>query len=176
MQTPDVFPKFPTRLAAILVASGLAVGAALAPTGANAFGGGAATCGLLADGSVGCGAGVVVPMPNLSDGDISQADLAQAAILAMSLAMGPGAAAPAPAPEPPGPLVSTTADGQIYVTQPAFDDFIAMHPTPAEFQARYPQIDLVLPGDLTTMELRTDNSRYIADVSVEGRIYDGDFR
>lgn len=168
------------RLSALALAAGIAVVGWLSPVAAQAGGAGApAACGLLGDGSVGCGPGVVVAMPDLSDGHISQQDMAQAAMLALSMALGPGGAsvgASAAAPAPTGPLVSTTADGGFYVVQPAFDTFLASRPTPEQFRARYPQIQLVLPGQPTTMELRYDQSRFFADVGVEGRIFDGRFQ
>lgn len=58
----------------------------------------------------------------------------------------------------------------------AFDRFIAATPTPEQFRARYPDVALVLPGMITTKELRTDNSRFFADVDAQGRITGGRFR
>src|SRR3546814_1576645 len=40
-----------------------------------------------------------------------------------------------------------------YVTDMnAFDQFIAGKPTPAQFKAAYPDVQLVMPGDITTRE------------------------
>jgi hypothetical protein len=45
-----------------------------------------------------------------------------------------------------------------------FDAFIAKHPTPEEFRSSYPDVQLVLPGDMATKELRFNNSRYFAQL------------
>jgi len=57
----------------------------------------------------------------------------------------------------------------------AFGRFIASRPTPEQFRARYPDVKLVLPGDIATKEFRHDNSRYFADTDSEGRITGGRF-
>lgn len=57
----------------------------------------------------------------------------------------------------------------------AFNAFIATHPTPAQFRAAYPDVLLVLPGDVSTRELRTNNSRYFAEQDKDGRITGGKF-
>lgn len=59
---------------------------------------------------------------------------------------------------------------------PAFDAFIANHPTPQDFRARYPDVLLVLPGDIATKELRTNRSRYFAELDAGGRISGGKFQ
>src|SRR3546814_19316720 len=47
-----------------------------------------------------------------------------------------------------------------YVTDMnAFDQFIAGKPTPAQFKAAYPDVQLVMPGDIPTREFRLKNSR-----------------
>ena len=58
----------------------------------------------------------------------------------------------------------------------AFDRFIAAHPTPDEFRARYPKVLLVLPGDISTRELRMDRSRYFAELDEQQRITGGKFQ
>ena len=58
----------------------------------------------------------------------------------------------------------------------AFDRFIARKPTPAEFRARYPDVVLVLPGEIASKELRMDRSRYFAEVDDAGRITGGRFK
>lgn len=58
----------------------------------------------------------------------------------------------------------------------AFDAWIATHPTPEQFRARYPDVLLVLPGDMTTMEMRSDHSRYFAEIGADGRITGGRFQ
>jgi hypothetical protein len=63
-----------------------------------------------------------------------------------------------------------------YVTDmKAFDAFIAMHPTPDQFHAAYPDVLLVLPGTVTTLELRMNNSRYYAELDKDGHIVGGHF-
>ncbi|KAF1004971.1 MAG: hypothetical protein GAK28_03598 [Luteibacter sp.] len=57
-----------------------------------------------------------------------------------------------------------------------FNAYIATRPTPVEFRARYSCLTLVLPGDMSTRELRMDNSRYFADLDAHGRIQGGAFR
>jgi hypothetical protein len=57
----------------------------------------------------------------------------------------------------------------------AFRDFLATRPTPAEFRARYPHMTLVMPGDITTRELRLDCSRFFADTDIDGRVVAGRF-
>ncbi|NGY06476.1 hypothetical protein [Solimonas terrae] len=58
----------------------------------------------------------------------------------------------------------------------AFQDFIAGKPTPAQFRATYPDVLLILPGDISTRELRLDNSRYFAELDADGRINGGKFK
>ena len=58
----------------------------------------------------------------------------------------------------------------------AFERFIATRPTPAQFHARYPDVRLVLPGEIATKEYRLDNSRYFANLDGEGRIQGGSFK
>lgn len=57
----------------------------------------------------------------------------------------------------------------------AFGRFIAGRPTADQFRARYPDVKLVMPGDIATKELRSDNSRYFAETDTEGRITGGRF-
>lgn len=63
-----------------------------------------------------------------------------------------------------------------YVTDMAgFDAFIATHPTPEQFRAKYPDVLLVTPGTMTTMEVRSNNSRYFPELDKDGRIVGGRF-
>ncbi|HWU69000.1 MAG TPA: hypothetical protein VN046_09000 [Stenotrophobium sp.] len=57
----------------------------------------------------------------------------------------------------------------------AFRQFMSSDPTPAQFREQYPDVQLVLPGDVTTKELRSDNSRYFAQLNQAGRIVSGKF-
>ncbi|MGO4701885.1 hypothetical protein [Dyella sp. 2RAB6] len=64
-----------------------------------------------------------------------------------------------------------------FVTDTAgFDAFIATHPTPEQFHVRYPDVQLVTPGSITTMEMRSNNSRYFPELDKDGRITGGGFR
>lgn len=57
-----------------------------------------------------------------------------------------------------------------------FDNFIAGRPTPEQFRWAYPDVLLVLPGDITTLELRDNNSRFFAELDDSGRIVGGRFQ
>ncbi|MGH8462148.1 MAG: hypothetical protein ACRESS_11110 [Stenotrophobium sp.] len=57
----------------------------------------------------------------------------------------------------------------------AFHQFIASLPTPAQFRAQYPDVQLILPGEFATKELRLNNSRYFAQLNQAGRITGGKF-
>lgn len=58
----------------------------------------------------------------------------------------------------------------------AFARFIATQPSPEQFHARYPDVLLVLPGQIATKELRLDHSRYFAEVDAAGHITGGRFQ
>lgn len=58
---------------------------------------------------------------------------------------------------------------------PAFERFIAGHPTPAEFHKAYPDVLLVLPDGIASREMRVNNSRYFAELDGQGRIVGGRF-
>ena len=58
----------------------------------------------------------------------------------------------------------------------AFDAFIAARPAPKDFRARYPDVVLVLPGEMATKELRANRSRYFAELDGDGRITGGKFQ
>lgn len=58
----------------------------------------------------------------------------------------------------------------------AFEQYIATKPLPEAFYSRYPNVKLVLPGDVTTKEFRIDRSRYFAELDAEGRIVGGRFQ
>ncbi|MGH8506091.1 MAG: hypothetical protein ACRETM_09010 [Stenotrophobium sp.] len=79
----------------------------------------------------------------------------------------PGADAPQQASPWHGPVSISGMD--------AFKQFMSNDPTPAQFRAQYPDVQLVLPGDMATKELRGDNSRYFAQLNQEGRIVSGKF-
>jgi len=72
------------------------------------------------------------------------------------------------------PIVPVPVHG--FVTEmKAFDAFIATHPTPEQFRISYPDVQLVMPGTITTMELRSNNSRYYPELDKDGRITGGHF-
>jgi hypothetical protein len=58
----------------------------------------------------------------------------------------------------------------------AFQEFITLAPMPEEFRQVYPDVVLILPGDIATREYRTDNSRFFADLDDDGRIVGGSFQ
>jgi hypothetical protein len=62
------------------------------------------------------------------------------------------------------------------VDRRSFDNFIATRPGPFEFRRLYPDVTLVLPQDITTQEMRTDNSRFFAQLDADGKIVSGEFR
>lgn len=60
---------------------------------------------------------------------------------------------------------------------PTFREFVAEYqPTPEQLKQVYPDITLVLPGDIATKELRMNNSRFFAELDEDGRIIDGRFQ
>jgi len=73
------------------------------------------------------------------------------------------------------PLDTTPQPGKV-VDVGAFETFIAAHPTPEQFRQRYPDVALILPGTITTKELRSDRSRYFATLDSGGRISGGQFQ
>lgn len=74
----------------------------------------------------------------------------------------------------PAPSSSAVVQGHV-TDMPAFEAFIATRPTPEQFRATYPDVRLVLPGDVASKELRLNNSRYFAQLDAEGRIIGGRF-
>lgn len=58
----------------------------------------------------------------------------------------------------------------------SFEQFIATTPTPEQFKAQYPDVTLVLPGSITTKEMRMNRSRYFAQLDTQGRITGGKFQ
>jgi len=72
------------------------------------------------------------------------------------------------------PVTPTPVHGFVTDTK-TFDAFIATHPTPEQFKAAYPDVQLVMPGTITTMELRSNNSRYYPELDKDGRITGGRF-
>ena len=82
----------------------------------------------------------------------------------------------APKPAAAAPAVAAPVPVHGFVTEmTAFDAFIATHPTPEQFKAAYPDVLLVLPGTIATREMRSDNSRYFAELDANGRITGGKF-
>ena len=56
-----------------------------------------------------------------------------------------------------------------------FNRLIATKPTVSEFRNAYSCVTLVLPGDISTREMRYDSSRYFAEMGEFGRITGGHF-
>jgi len=61
------------------------------------------------------------------------------------------------------------------VERSSFARFLAGKPTPVEFRAAYSCVTLILPGDNATTEMRTDDSRYFAELDAHGRVVGGSF-
>lgn len=58
-----------------------------------------------------------------------------------------------------------------------FREFLdAYQPTEQQFQRVYPDVTLVMPGEIATKEMRLNNSRFFAEVNDKGRIVDGRFQ
>jgi hypothetical protein len=88
------------------------------------------------------------------------------AVLAFAVAL---AGCQASTPSMPAPVHGYVTDMK------AFDAFIATHPTPEQFRAAYPDVQLLMPGTISTMEFRTNNSRYYPELDKDGRITGGHF-
>ena len=97
--------------------------------------------------------------------------LSLAHVLALAPAMTGCQSTPANSSTPMVPMVHHG-----FVTDmPAFDAFLATHPTPAQFRAAYPDVQLVMPNTITTMDFRSNNSRYFVELDKDGRIIGGHF-
>jgi hypothetical protein len=55
----------------------------------------------------------------------------------------------------------------------AFQAFVQSRPTPEEFEQAYPDLWLILPGDIVTREVCSQYYRFIAELDAEGRIAGG---
>lgn len=90
-----------------------------------------------------------------------------------------GCAAPAtgdPTPPDAAPAAGAAPERARVTDLAAFDAFIATKPTREAFVAQYPGVAIVMPGEMATKELRTDNSRFFAEVDATGRITGGRFQ
>lgn len=58
----------------------------------------------------------------------------------------------------------------------AFRNFISTAPSPVQFRNRYPDMTLVMPGDMATMDLRYNYSRFFAETGPRGCITGGRFQ
>ena len=99
--------------------------------------------------------------------------------LASTLLM--AACTPPSQPEPPAPVApavpTVDAPARTQVTDvDAFNAFVATHPTPEGLRQRYPGLTVVMPGDISTRELRSDNSRFFAEIDAQGRVAGGTFQ
>lgn len=72
--------------------------------------------------------------------------------------------------------MSTTSQPGHVTDMEGFAAFIDLRPTPDQFRSRYPDVQLVMPGDITTKELRFDNSRFFAELDDSGLITGGRFQ
>jgi len=57
-----------------------------------------------------------------------------------------------------------------------FQQLMATAPDPQTLRDAYPEILVVLPGDIVTEEMRLDQSRFFARLGEDGLIYGGEFR
>ncbi|MGQ0698484.1 MAG: hypothetical protein ACT4PZ_09595 [Panacagrimonas sp.] len=81
------------------------------------------------------------------------------------------------APTPPATSAPETRPVRTSITDlDTFNFFILTRPTPLALREQYPGLQVVMPGDITTKELRNDNSRYFVDLDAEGRITGGRFQ
>jgi len=55
----------------------------------------------------------------------------------------------------------------------ALHAFIQSRPTPAEFQEAYPDVWLILPGDIVSRDVCSQYYRFIAELDSNGRISGG---
>ena len=69
----------------------------------------------------------------------------------------------------------TRVDSKGVVDMAGFETFIATHPTPEQFKKMYPGVLLMLPGMMSTMEIRYDNTRFFPQMDSSGHIIGGDF-
>lgn len=84
----------------------------------------------------------------------------------------PAAQTPTPSPAP-----TLEAPVRTQVTDlDAFNAFVATQPTAEALRQRYPGLTVVVPGDISTRELRSDNSRFFAEIDAEGRVAGGRFQ
>lgn len=95
--------------------------------------------------------------------------------VALSLLLLAGCA-PAPQAESPPPEPAAAPVRTQVTDLAAFEAYVATRPTPEALRARYPGLFVVMPGDITTRELRGDNSRYFATLDAEGRVVGGQFQ
>lgn len=51
--------------------------------------------------------------------------------------------------------------------------FVASRPTPEEFQQAFPDVWLILPGDIVSREVCSEYYRFIAELDGDGRIKGG---
>jgi len=75
-------------------------------------------------------------------------------------------------PPPPPPHHGYISDAEMV----AFRHFVDRRPEPVEFRAHYPDVVLVLPGEIAPQDYRADRSRYFALLDEGGRISGGEFR
>jgi hypothetical protein len=85
-----------------------------------------------------------------------------------------GAALSACQTTPASPPAPPAVKGFVTDTK-AFDAFIATKPTAEQFRAAYPDVQLVMPDSITTMDFRRNNSRYFPQWDDSGHITGGKF-
>jgi hypothetical protein len=56
-----------------------------------------------------------------------------------------------------------------------FETFVSTHPSPEQFKKLYPGVQLMLPGAVSTLDTRYDNTRFFPQLDKNGDIIGGDF-
>lgn len=97
-----------------------------------------------------------------------------ASVLAAMLALSACSPAPDAAPDA-ATVVDAKPVAGVVTDMEAFNRFVDARPTAEDFRKAYPDVTLVMPGDISTREMRNDNSRYFAEVDESGRISGGRF-
>lgn len=57
----------------------------------------------------------------------------------------------------------------------SFENFISTHPSPEAFKKMYPGVQLMMPGAISSLDTRYDNTRFFPQLDSSGKIIGGDF-
>ena len=64
----------------------------------------------------------------------------------------------------------------VWIDVVAFQQLLATHPHPDELRGAFPEVLVVLPGEIATREYRYDQSRFFALLDDSGLVYGGEFQ